>query len=64
MAISQAITVAFKQDLMNPGANLESVTLKCALYDNTASLDQNTLHMLLLMKFHQVVLIILLVELH
>ena len=42
MAISQAITVAFKQDLMNPGANLESVTLKCALYDNTASLDQNT----------------------
>ena len=42
MAISQAITVSFKQDLMSPGANLESVTLKCALYDNTATLDQNT----------------------
>ena len=42
MAISQAITVTFKQDLMSPGGNLESQTLKCALYDNTASLDQNT----------------------
>jgi len=42
MAISQAITVTFKQDLMAPGANLESATIKCALYDNTATLDQNT----------------------
>ena len=42
MAISQAITVTFKQDLMSPGGNLESQTLKCALYDNTASLNQNT----------------------
>jgi len=42
MAISQAITVSFKQDLMSPGANLESETLKCALYDNTATLNQNT----------------------
>ena len=42
MAISQAITVTFKQDLMSPGANLESVTIKCALYDNTATLNQNT----------------------
>jgi len=42
MAISQAITVTFKQDLMSPGGNLESQTLKCALYDNTASLDENT----------------------
>ena len=42
MAIQQAITVTFKQDLMSPGANLESVIIKCALYDNTANLDQNT----------------------
>ena len=42
MAISQAITVSFKQDLMSPGGNLEAQTLKCALYDNTATLNQNT----------------------
>ena len=42
MAISQAITVSFKQDLMSPGGNLEALTLKCVLYDNTATLNQNT----------------------
>ena len=42
MAIEQAITVLFKQDLMSPGGNLEAQTLKCALYDNTATLNQNT----------------------
>jgi hypothetical protein len=42
MAISQAITVVFKQDLMSPSSNLEAATLKCALYDNTATLNQNT----------------------
>ena len=42
MAISQAITESFKQDLMSPGGNLEALTLKCALYDNTATLNQNT----------------------
>mgnify|MGYP000873230904 CR=1 FL=1 len=42
MAISQAITVSFKQDLMSPGGNLEAQTLKCALYDNTATLNQTT----------------------
>ena len=42
MAVSQAITVSFKQDLMSPGGNLEALTLKCALYDNTATLNQNT----------------------
>ena len=42
MAIEQAITVTFKQDLMSPGSNLETATIKCALYDNTATLDQNT----------------------
>jgi len=42
MAIDQAITVSFKQDLMSPGGNLEAQTLKCALYDNTATLNQNT----------------------
>lgn len=42
MAIEQAITVSFKQDLMSPGGNLEANTLKCALYDNTATLNQNT----------------------
>ena len=42
MAISQVITVSFKQDLMSPGGNLEALTLKCALYDNTATLNQNT----------------------
>jgi len=34
--------VSFKQDLMSPGGNLEAQTLKCALYDSTATLDQNT----------------------
>ena len=42
MAISQAITVVFKQDLMSPSSNLEAAILKCALYDNTATLNQNT----------------------
>ena len=42
MAIQQAITVTFKQDLMSPGSNLETATIKCALYDNTATLNQNT----------------------
>ena len=42
MAISQAITVSFKQDLMSPGGNLEAHTLQCALYDNTTTLNQNT----------------------
>jgi len=42
MAIEQAITVTFKQDLMSPGSNLETATIKCALYDNTATLNQNT----------------------
>jgi hypothetical protein len=42
MAISQAITVSFKQDLMSPGGDLTAQTLKCALYDNTATLNQNT----------------------
>ena len=42
MAISQAITVSFKQDLTSPGGNLEALTLRCALYDNTATLNQNT----------------------
>jgi len=42
MAISQAITVSFKQDLMSPGGNLEAQTLKCALYDSTATLNENT----------------------
>ena len=42
MAISQAITVSFKQDLMSPGGNLEAQTLKCALYDKTATLNENT----------------------
>jgi hypothetical protein len=27
---------------MSPGGNLEAQTLKCALYDNTATLNQNT----------------------
>ena len=27
---------------MSPGGNLEAHTLKCALYDNTATLNQNT----------------------
>ena len=42
MAIEQAITVVFKQDLMSPSSNLEAATLKCALYDNTATLNENT----------------------
>jgi len=27
---------------MSPGGNLEALTLKCALYDNTATLNENT----------------------
>ena len=42
MAITQAICTVFKQDLMSPGGNLAALTLKCALYDNTASLAANT----------------------
>ena len=42
MAITQAICTVFKQDLMSPGGNLAAQTLKCALYDNTASLAANT----------------------
>ena len=42
MAITQAIATVFKQDLMSPGGNLAAQTLKCALYDNTASLAANT----------------------
>ena len=42
MAITQAIATVFKQDLMSPGGNLAALTLKCALYDNTASLQANT----------------------
>ena len=42
MAITQAIATVFKQDLMSPGGNLAALTLKCALYDNTASLAANT----------------------
>ena len=42
MPITQAITVTFKEDLMKPGANLVASTLKCALYSNLATLDQNT----------------------
>ena len=42
MAITQAIATVFKQDLMSPGGNLAALTLECALYDNTASLQANT----------------------
>ena len=42
MAISQAITVSFKQDLMSPGGNLAALTLKCALYTNAATLNATT----------------------
>ena len=42
MAITQAICTVFKQDLMSPGGNLAAQPLKCALYDNTASLAANT----------------------
>ena len=42
MAITQAICTVFKQDLMNPGGNLAAQTLKCALYDNTATLNGTT----------------------
>ena len=42
MAITQAIATVFKQDLMSPGGNLAALTLKCALYDNTATLNATT----------------------
>ena len=42
MAITQAICTVFKEDLMNPGGNLAAQTLKCALYDNTATLNATT----------------------
>ena len=42
MAITQAICTVFKQDLMSPGGNLASQTLKCALYTNAATLDATT----------------------
>jgi|TARA_R110002074_G_scaffold94495_2_gene206248 hypothetical protein len=42
MAITQAIATVFKQDLMSPGGNLAAQSIKCALYDNTASLAANT----------------------
>ena len=42
MAIIQAICTVFKQDLMSPGGNLASQTLKCALYTNVAALAANT----------------------
>ena len=42
MAITQALCVAFKEDLMSPGANLEANTLKLALYTNAATLNENT----------------------
>lgn len=42
MAITQALCVAFKEDLMAPGANLEASTLKLALYTNAATLNENT----------------------
>ena len=42
MAITQAIATVFKQDLMSPGGNLAALTLKCALYDNTATLGAAT----------------------
>ena len=42
MAITQAICTGFKEDLMNPGGNLAAQTLKCALYDNTATLNATT----------------------
>jgi hypothetical protein len=42
MAITQALCVAFKQDLMDAGQDLTTATLKLALYDNTATLNENT----------------------
>ena len=42
MAITQPICTVFKEDLMNPGGNLAAQTLKCALYDNTATLNATT----------------------
>ena len=42
MAITQEIATVFKQDLMSPGGNLAAQSIKCALYDNTASLAANT----------------------
>jgi len=42
MAITQAICTVFKQDLMSPGGNLAALTLKCALYDNTATLSASS----------------------
>ena len=42
MAITQAIATVFKQDLMSPGGNLAALTLKCALYDNAATLNATT----------------------
>ena len=42
MAIIQAICTVFKQDLMSPGGNLASQTLKCALYTSAAALAANT----------------------
>jgi hypothetical protein len=42
MAITQALCVSFKEDLMSPGANLEANTLKLALYTNAATLNENT----------------------
>ena len=42
MAIVQAICTVFKQDLMSPGGNLTTQTLKCALYTNAASLGATT----------------------
>ena len=42
MAITQALCVVFKEDLMSPGANLEANTLKLALYTNAATLNENT----------------------
>ena len=64
MAISQAITVSFKQDLMSPGGNLEAQTLKGALYDNTATLGKTLLLILLQMKYLAVVQTTLLAVLH
>ena len=42
MAITQAIATVFKQDLMSPGGNLAAQSIKCALYDNTATLNATT----------------------
>tara|TARA_R100000654_G_scaffold1509_2_gene5486 strand:+ start:11110 stop:11532 length:423 start_codon:yes stop_codon:yes gene_type:complete len=42
MAIDQKICTVFKADLMNTDANLEANTLKLALYNQNASLDETT----------------------